>query len=201
MIRVLLAERAPLIGAALAALLAQADDIDVVAALDTVDDLVLTVLTLRPDAAVIDINGGSDERLAAVGELHERVPECRTVLLTGYREPGSLRRAMAVQGWGLVGKDATAGDLLEAIRSVVKGERFVEPAIAAAVRHFPDSPLTVRETEMLRLAAEGIPAAEIATAVSLAAGTVRNYLRGINAKFGARNLIDAVRIAREAGWL
>src|SRR5260370_14846901 len=106
MIRVLLAGPPALTRGALAALLAREEDIEVGAELNAVSDIVVEVRTLRPDVALIDIDGEGGEDLDGVGELHMVLPECRTVLLTGSREPERLRRALAVESWGLIGKNA-----------------------------------------------------------------------------------------------
>jgi two-component system response regulator DesR len=91
--------------------------------------------------------------------------------------------------------------LVEAIRTVAGGERVVNPELALKALDAEETPLTAREIEVLQLFAGGAEAAEIAKALSLTVGTVRNYLTAIVSKVGARNRVDAIRIARQAGWL
>lgn len=98
-------------------------------------------------------------------------------------------------------KDAPSADLAQAIRRVAAGERVVDPDLAVAAIGARESPLTEREVEVLRLAGEGDELKEIAARLHLARGTVRNYLGAIVTKLDARNRLDAVRIATEAGWL
>lgn len=81
------------------------------------------------------------------------------------------------------------------------GERFVDPELAVLALCSAESPLTPRELEVLRLAGDGTPTREIADRLSLSVGTVRNHLNAASRKTGARNRIDAIRIARESGWL
>ena len=92
-------------------------------------------------------------------------------------------------------------DLIDALRRVSAGERFIEPAIAAAVLRGNSNPLTLRERDVLRLAAEGLSVREIAGALFLTSGTVRTYLSTVIRKVGARSRLDAIRTATEANWL
>jgi two-component system response regulator DesR len=98
-------------------------------------------------------------------------------------------------------KDTPAARLVEAIRQVAAGERVFDPALALKALEVPNSPLAPREAEVLRQYAAGAGPAEIAAALFLSYGTVRNYLASAVTKLGARNRVDAVRIAAEAGWL
>jgi two-component system, NarL family, response regulator DesR len=84
---------------------------------------------------------------------------------------------------------------------MVTGERVIDPTRAHAVLRPPRNPLTRREFEVLRAAASGTPSSEIATRLGLSAGTVRNYVSSILGKLGARNRLEAVRIAQQSGWL
>jgi two-component system response regulator DesR len=190
-IRILLAEDQHVIREALATLLGLEPDIEVVAA-----------LAHRPDVAVLDIDmpGGMDG-LDAAGELRARLPECRTLMLTGHGKPGHLRRALASQVDGFVLKTAPPDELTAAIRKVAQGERVLDPSLAVTAWNLADNPLTPREADVLRLAAGGAEAPEIAAQLFLSAGTVRNYLTAIVTKLNARNRTDAARIAAEAGWI
>jgi two-component system response regulator DesR len=91
--------------------------------------------------------------------------------------------------------------LASAVRQVAAGRRAVAPELAEAVWDMGPDPLTERERAILRLAEEGRPNREIAQALGLSAGTVRNYLSEAVQKLGAANRIDAGRMARANGWL
>ena len=78
---------------------------------------------------------------------------------------------------------------------------MIDPALAVAAWSAPRNPLSKRECEILRATAQGLTSVEIADALHLSAGTVRNYLSSIKRKIGARTRLEAVRIATEAGWL
>lgn len=202
MISVLLAEDQHTVRGALAALIGLEADLEVVAAVETGDAAVPAALESRPDVAVLDIDmPGALDGLAAASAIRERLPSCRTLILTGYGKPGHLRRGLQVQVDGFLLKTAPPEDLCAAIRTVAAGERVLDPALAVTAWELADNPLTRRETEVLRLVAGGAEATEIARDLRLTAGTVRNYLTGIVAKLNARNRTDAARIATESGWI
>ena len=201
MIRVLVAEDMHMIRSALVALLSLESDMEVVAELDRGDAIVQSALDTRPDVAVLDIDLPGTDGLTAAEELHRRLPECRTLVLTGLSQPGNLLRALKVHVRGFIVKDAPADTLLGGIRRVAAGERVIDPELVAAALETGASPLTGRETDVLRAAEDGIPTDQIAARLSLSPATVRNYLSNSISKVGARNRIDAIRIARNAGWL
>jgi len=200
-IRVLIAEDMHMIRGALVALLSLEDDMEVVAELERGDQIVPTALATRPDIAVIDIDLPGLDGLTAAEQLYRRLPECRTLVLTGLSQPGNLLRALKVHVRGFIVKDAPAETLADGIRRVSKGERVIDPELVAAALETGSTPLTPRETDVLRAAESGIPTDQIAARLSLSPATVRNYLSNAISKVGGRNRIDAIRIARDAGWL
>jgi len=200
-IRVLLAEDVRMLREALVGVLSLADDIEVVAAVETGDAIVTTALQARPDVAVIDIELPGLDGISAAAQLHQWLPDCRTLILTGLARPGSLRRALAAKVAGFMGKDAAPEDLVAAVRTVAAGGKVLDPQLAFAALDVAAKPLTERECDVLRLTASGAEPAEVATRLGLSYGTVRNYLATAVTKLGARNRVDAIRIATEAGWL
>jgi two-component system response regulator DesR len=200
-IKVLIAEDMHLIRGALVALLSLEEDMEVVAELDRGDGIVDAAVATRPDVAVLDIDLPGMDGLTAAGLLHERLPECRALILTGLSQPGHLLRALQVHVRGFIVKDAPATTLADGIRRVAAGERVIDPDLVVAALETGVSPLTARETDVLRAAEDGIATDEIAGKLSLSPATVRNYLSNAITKVGARNRIDAIRIARNAGWL
>ncbi|WP_324615615.1 response regulator transcription factor [Streptomyces sp. Mg1] len=115
--------------------------------------------------------------------------------------PGSLRRAFLTQAQGYVDKDGSPARLVRAIGRVAAGERSIDATLASAFMEADPMPLSPRELSVLARAAEGDSIAEIARALHLASGTVRNYMAAVTRKTGARNRIDAIRISRRAGWV
>jgi two-component system response regulator DesR len=201
MIRVLIAEDMHMIRGALVALLSLEDDVEVVAELERGDQIVQTALRTRPDVAVVDIDLPGVDGLTAAEQLHQRLPECRTLVLTGLSQPGNLLRALKVHVRGFIVKDAPADTLADGVRRVARGERVIDPELVAAALETGASPLTAREADVLRVAEGGVPTDQIAVQLSLSPATVRNYLSNAISKVGGRNRIDAIRIARDAGWL
>jgi two-component system response regulator DesR len=201
MIKVMLAEDMHMVRGALVALLNLEPDIEVVTEVSTGTDILPAARKFRPDVAVVDIDLPGKDGLTAVAELHEEMPEIRTLVLTGLSRPGNLRRALTAKVTGFLLKDAPSDQLADAIRNVAAGRRVVDSQLAMSAWDSADCPLTARETEVLRLTAEGMQAIDIASKMFLSVGTVRNYLTTIISKLAARNRVDAIRIARDAGWL
>lgn len=201
MISVLIAEDMHMVRGAFVFLLSAEPDIEVVAEVASGEDIVPTVERLRPDVAVIDIDLPVMDGITAAGILRDRVPTTRTLILTSLGRPGTLRRALAAKVGGFILKDALPAELAAAIRDVFAGKRVIAAELALAAWDDGDCPLTARELDVLRLSADGSDVVEVARRLYLSAGTVRNYLTSIGTKLNARNRVDAVRIATDAGWL
>jgi two-component system response regulator DesR len=201
MIRVLLAEPMHLIRSGLAALLRDEDGISVVAEAGHAAEVVPAALAERPDVAVIAASLPGGDGPAIAHELHERLPECRSVILASLREAATLRKAITDGALGFVVTEAAPGTFVACIRRAARGERVIDADLAVRLWRSESSPLTAREVEILRIAAEGAPTREIASRLYLSPGTVRNYLSTAVGKTGARNRIDAIRIASDSGWL
>lgn len=201
MIRVLVAEDMRILRDALVAMLDLEDDLEVVAEVASGDQIIPAALQHHPDVAVVDIDLPVIDGLTAAAELHRQLPTCRVLVLTGLSQPGYLRRALTAHVSGFTLKDAPADELVAAVREVATGGRVFDPKLAVAALETADSPLSAREAEVLKRYAAGASAAEIAATAHLSYGTVRNYLASAVTKLGARNRVDAARIAREAGWM
>lgn len=200
-IRVLLAEDQAMVRGALASLLGLEHDIVVVAEVGRGDEVLAAAATSRPDVALLDIEMPGMTGLDAAAALHAAMPGCRVVILTTFGRPGYLRRAMEDGAAGFMLKDAPASELAAAIRRVVAGERIVDPGLAAAALSAGENPLTAREREVLAAARTEGTVAELAGALHLSHGTVRNHLSTIMGKLGAGSRIEAIRVAEDRGWL
>jgi two-component system response regulator DesR len=201
MISVLIAEDQAMVRGALARLLSLEPDIEVVAEVER-GDLVLEAAARRTlDVALLDIEMPGIDGLDAAAALHAALPSCAVLILTTFGRPGYLARAMRAGVRGFLVKDAPAAELATAIRRVLRGGRVIDPGLAAAALTTGPNPLTTRECAVLRAAAQGDTVADIAAALSLSEGTVRNYLSTAIAKTGARNRVEAARLAAERGWL
>jgi two-component system response regulator DesR len=198
---VLLAEDQEMIREALAALLSFEDDIEVVAQVGRGDEVTPAALASKPDVALLDIEMPGMDGLTAAAELSQASPGTKIVILTTFGRPGYLRRAMEAGASGFVVKDSPADRLARTIRQVLSGQRVIDPELAAAALSEGASPLTPRERDVLVASQDGATIAEIAAALYLSEGTVRNYLSACIQKTGARNRTEALRVAEERGWL
>ncbi len=201
MITVLLADDQHLVRGALAALLSLEDDIEVVGQVGRGDDVVPQVAVLRPDVVLMDVEMPGIDGLAAAAAVRATAPATQVLVVTTFGRTGYLRRAMEAGALGFVVKDAPADALADAIRRVARGERVVDPTLAAATLAGGASPLTGRERDVLVAARDGATVADIAGRLFLSEGTVRNYLSAVIAKTGTRNRMEALRAAEDAGWL
>ncbi|WP_449062219.1 response regulator [Planomonospora algeriensis] len=197
MIRVLLADDEHLIREAIATLLGLEPDIEVVAQVARGDHVAQAVREHAPDVVVLDIEMPGMDGLSVA----ETLPGHAVLMLTSFGRPGYLRRALAAGVRGFVPKDASSDELAAAIRKVHAGGRYLDPEMAASAMMAGESPLTDRERDALAQAARGASVGEIAAALHLTEGTVRNYLSSAITKLGAANRITAIRAAQEKGWL
>jgi two-component system response regulator DesR len=201
MIRLLLADDQSLVRGALAALLGLEDDLEVVAEVGRGDEVVAAARAASPDVALLDIEMPGIDGIAAAGALRAELPAVKVIVVTTFGRPGYLRRAMEAGASGFVVKDIPAGQLADAIRRVHAGLRVVDPALAAETLATGESPLTSREREVLSAARGGGTVADIAKALFLSDGTVRNYLSSAIGKTGARTRNEAAQLAEQRGWL
>ncbi|GHI85778.1 response regulator transcription factor [Streptomyces xanthophaeus] len=202
MTKVLVLHSTSLVRSALAALLRCEGDFDVTSA--GWRTAARQAEYLRPDVAVVDLDcPGATALLSPDGRAARAAlaPATRLLVLATSGTPGPLRRAFQAQALGYVDKDGSPGRLVRAIRKLAAGERFVDASLASALMEADPMPLSPRELSVLARAAEGDSVAEIARALHLASGTVRNYMAAATRKTGARNRIDAIRISRRAGWV
>lgn len=200
-IRVLVADDETLIRDAVATLLGLQEDLEVVAVAGSGDEALAAALRHRPDVALLDLQMPGLDGIEVAERLGTQLPDCRCVIVTSHGRPGYLRRALETGVRGFLPKTASAAVLAQAVRTVHDGGRYVDPELAADAIAAGASPLTARESDVLELAADGAPVEEIAARAHLSPGTVRNYMSAAVAKLGVANRHEAVRVARERGWL
>ena len=200
-IRLLLADDQALVRGALASLLDLEADMTVVAEVGRGDEVVDAARRTLPDVALLDVEMPGVDGIEAARRLRAVMPDVKVVIVTTFGRPGFLRRALVAGASGFVVKDTPARQLADAVRRVHSGLRVVDPDLAADSLAVGESPLTAREAEVLRAARHGGSVSDIAAAVFLSEGTVRNHLSSAIGKTEARNRGDAVRVAEENGWL
>jgi two-component system response regulator DesR len=200
-IRVLLAEDQLMFRTAVRRLLELEEDIEVVAEVSRGDEMVAAALAARPDVAVVDIEMPGQDGISAASELRQKLPTCRTLILTMFGRPGFVQRAVEAGVSGFVLKDAPIEVLAGAIRRCAAGEEVIDPGLAARALRAGACPLSRKEREILAGCADGLSTAELATRLWLSEGTIRNRVSEILGKLGVRNRAEAVQLARENGWL
>jgi two-component system response regulator DesR len=200
-IRILIAEDQAMVRGALAALLSFEHDLEVVAQVAAGDEVLSAAREAKPDVVLLDIEMPGMDGIEATAALRDQLPETIPLILTTFGRPAYLRRAMEAGARGFLVKDQPAERLANAIRRAAAGERVVDHELAAAALADADSPLTPREREVLEASADGSPVSDISARLYLSEGTVRNYLSSAIGKTGARNRAEALRLARERGWL
>jgi two-component system response regulator DesR len=201
MIRLLLADDQALVRGALSALLGLEPDLEVVAEVGSGDEVVPAALTHRPDVCLLDVEMPGMDGIAATAAVRAALPSTRVLIVTTFGRPGYLRRALQAGASGFVVKDTPAPRLADAVRRVHQGLRVVDPALATDSLVAGESPLTPRETDVLRAARDGSSVAAIARKLVLSEGTVRNHLSAAIGKTNAGNRAEAVLTADQLGWL
>lgn len=202
MTKVLVLHEVRLVRAALAALLNAEESFEVTSA--GWRTAARRAAGLRPDVTVVDLDcPGAAAALADGGRAARFLldPATPLLVLAASGTPGAVRRAFQTHALGFVDKDGAPGRLAQAVRKVAAGQRSIDATLASAYFECDPVPLSPRELSVLARAAEGDSVAEIARALHLASGTVRNYMAAVTRKTGARNRIDAIRISRRAGWV
>ena len=201
MITLLLADDQALVRGAMAALLGLEEDLEVVAEVGSGDEVLAAARRSRPDVAVLDVEMPGLDGISAAAQLTSELPGTRVLIVTTFGRPGYLRRALEAGASGFVVKDTPSDELAEAVRTVAKGGRVVDPSLATEVVVGGPNPLTDREREVLAVALDGRSAADIAARVHLSPGTVRNHLSSAIGKTGTSNRVEAARRAQDLGWL
>ena len=200
MIRFLLAEDQGLVRGALAALLKLEPDLELVGEASDGEQAWRLLRDLQPDLLVTDIEMPGLTGLELAQRVQRHGLSTRVVIVTTFGRAGYLRRALDAGVSGYLLKDAPAERLADALRTVHRGGRAIDPDLAVEAWGESD-PLTDRERQVLRLAGEGLGANEIAEQLNLSHGTVRNYLSEAIGKLGVGNRIEAYRLAHQKGWL
>lgn len=199
-VRLLIADDETLFRQALATLLDLRDDLSVVAQAASGPEAVAMGRAHTPDVALLDLQMPGADGIETAIALREHA-DIGCVIVTSHGRPGHLRRALEAGVRGFLPKTSSAEHLAEAVHTVHRGGRYVDPRLAADAIAAGASPLSAREADVLELSLAGAGIDEIARRVSLSVGTVRNYLSAATAKIGAADRHEAGRIARDNGWI
>ncbi|MDY6877134.1 MAG: response regulator transcription factor [Chloroflexota bacterium] len=214
-IRVLLVDDQKLMREGLRVLLELEPDLEVAGEAEDGQTALETYATLQPDVVLMDIRMPGMDGVEATWRLRERWPQARIIILTTFDDDEYVFEGLRAGALGYLLKDVSGQELAEAVRTVAAGGALVEPSVARKVlaefaRLVPPArppeeglpePLSEREREVLRLLASGLSNHEIATRLSLAEGTVKNYVTSILQKLGVRDRTQATVRARELGMI
>ena len=209
-IRILIADDHPLFRTGLRSLLESVPDTEVVGEAASGTEAVELARTLTPDVVVMDLNMPDLNGIEATRQIVQDTKDVHVLVMTMHEDDESVFAALRVGARGYQLKGAVQAETLRAIRAVANGEAILGPAIAARLQSYLTAPpaadpsdafpqLTERELEVLRLLAERLSNAEIASKLFLSQKTVRNYVSGILAKLQVADRAEARLIARAAG--
>jgi len=213
MIRILLVDDQALFREGLHTLLSVQPDLQVVGEAGNGEEALRQTAALHPDVVLMDLRMPVLDGVAATRRLHETQPDSRVIMLTTFDDDEYVFEGLRAGAVGYLLKDVPSEKLIEAIRAAARGESFLQPSVAAKVvaefARLADQaprrtdpliePLSARELEVLRLIATGKTNKEIAAALVIAEGTVRNHVTNILGKLGVRDRTQAALKARELG--
>ncbi len=213
MIRVLVADDQTLVREGICKLLALLPDVEVAAQAADGRQALAAIETASPDVALLDIRMPGLSGIEVVRELERRGLATPCILLTTFDDPELVIEGLRAGARGYLLKDVTLATLGEAIRTVHAGGSAIQPGLSERMLRalgdrrptfdaLPDpEPLSAREREILRLLAAGCSNREVAEALGLSEGTVKNHVSNILGKLGVRDRTRAVLKAAELGWL
>ncbi len=201
MIRIVIAEDQQMLRGAFTSLLTFEEDIEVVADVSDGQQAWDAILKFKPDVCIVDIEMPNVTGLELAEKIRSTGINCKIIIVTTYGRPGYLQKAMSAKVEGYLLKDEPIDYLITSVRKVMKGEKVISTDLAAAIFLKEESPLTERETEVLRLTKEGMTTSDITKELYLTKGTIRNYLSSAIQKLEAESRQQAVNIAVKKGWL
>jgi two-component system, NarL family, response regulator NreC len=203
-IRVVLVDDHHLVREGVRLVLDMTDGVTVVGEAEGYREALDVLATAAADIVLLDLSLGDTVGFDAVRDLRSRFPRLGVIVLTMHRDPETVRQVLHAGADGYVVKGARARELVDAIRAVARGERYLHSSVTAAViddslRGAADSGLTMREREILRLLAAGMSAPRISDQLGISAHTVHRHVANISAKLGTRGVASLVRYAVEQG--
>ncbi len=198
---ILVVEDQSLVRDAIAMLLSLEDDFDVVGKCSNGQDAISYLKeSASPDIVLSDIEMPIASGLDVANYITDNAIPSKVVLMTTFSKPGYIKRALSAGVKGFILKESDSDYLINAINQVINGEKVISPELAIMALD-DNNPLSTKEMSALKLASDGLKTQDIAKALFLSEGTVRNYLSEAISKLDATNRIDAARIAKQKGWL
>lgn len=198
---ILVVEDQSLVRDAIAMLLSLEDDFDVAGKCSNGQDAIEYLKeNTSPDIVLSDIEMPKASGLDVANYITDNEIPSKVVLMTTFSKPGYIKRALSAGVKGFILKESDSDYLINTINKVINGEKVISPELAIMALD-DNNPLSAKEMSALKLASDGLKTQDIAKALFLSEGTVRNYLSEAISKLDATNRIDAARIAKQKGWL
>jgi len=198
MISILLVESHTAVREAFAIALSAQEGIHVVATASTTREAVNLAWVHQPAITIVSMQAHNDSGFRLVEQLRISVPHCRTIMLAPDYVPGYMRRAYDQGVWAYLSENLSLAEIVHDIRMVDAGKHLIDPNMAD---HVVKSPLTPRETDVLRMVYSMGTTSEIAKHMHLSQGTINNYISSILAKLGVSSRVQALIVAWNNGWL
>jgi DNA-binding NarL/FixJ family response regulator len=213
MIRILLADDQSLFREALRMLISSQPDLEVVGEAANGEEAIRLADSSRPNVVLMDLQMPVMNGVTATRQLHSAQPDCRVIALTTFDTDEYIFDCLRAGAVGYLLKDAPSENLFAAIRAAARGESFLQPSVTTRVlaefSRLSDhpaasptlvEPLSDREQEILRMIARGASNREIAEALFITEGTVKNHVTNILSKLDVRDRTQAALKARELGF-
>lgn len=201
-IRILLADDHPSLRDGLASILQSQPDLTVVAEAGTGREAVEKAKSFLPDVMIVDLRMPDGDGIQTIKELAASHPEIKTLVLTTYDNEEDIFCALEAGARGYILKDTTRQEIIECVRQVHAGNRFLPPGIAARLADRMIRPkLTPRELDVLRLVSRGRTNKEMAAAMFVSEETIKTHMKGLFQKLGVHDRAEAVGIALQRGLL
>lgn len=199
-VKILFADDHQIVREGLMRLIERESDLKIIAETDNGTDAVRLALQLRPDVTILDLRMPGLDGASAAVEILKRAPESKIVLLTSFTTAADIKRALNAGALGAVIKDCPCEMLIEAIRSVANGEKFVSQEIANIMEEAKRLPaLSSRQKDILRLVAKGFNNDEIASRIGITRHGVKAHLAIVFERIGASSRTEAASLAISAG--
>jgi DNA-binding NarL/FixJ family response regulator len=201
-IRILTIDDHPLLRAGISAVIQDEKDMLVVGDASAGRDAIERFDNLRPDVTLMDLQMPDMNGIEAIADIRKKHPQARIIVLTTYGGDVLARRALKAGAAGYILKSMIRKELLEAIRAVYAGRRYIPAEVAAELAdHFAEDDLSDREIEVLREVAKGMSNKVIASDLVISEATVKAHLKNIMLKLGASDRTHAVSLATARGYL
>jgi two-component system NarL family response regulator len=201
-IRILLADDHPSLRAGLASILNSQPGLAVVAEAGSGRETVEKASATTPDLLIVDLRMPDGDGIQTIKQLVAADPQARILVLTTYDNEEDIFNALEAGARGYILKDTTREEIIEAVRRIHEGQRYLPPGIAARLADRMIRPaLTPRELDVLRLVSRGRTNKETAAAMFVSEETVKSHMKGLFHKLGVHDRAEAVGIALQRGLL